>query len=391
MSISKLFAVVGVALLAANAVQAEKAEKISGYAEWKRDGMLVVDGQRVRTDASTRFKGKILELDSVPLGYEVRAKGQRRPDGSILAKEFEARPNGAALFEALILDATNQVETKWLADGRVTQSDEEGKDRTIGRIETRGPKIDRLRRILTRTTPSYVDASKVRIYLVGSRDWNAMAMGNGAVWVFDGLLRDMDDDELAVVVAHELAHYTHEHTRRQFKRDMWLQLIALGVAGAAEAIDNRKLREAVQIGAAFSALALQNGYGRDLEDQADRVGLRYAYEGGYDVSKAPRVWQRFLDKYGETDRVTNFFFSDHSKASARRKNLLREITLNYAAAPEGGPAPREVEARRVQEPAPPPAGAVEADDTAPAQDDSSSKRKTFPTKGEVTEKKTPEP
>ena len=71
------------------------------------------------------------------------------------------------------------------------------------------------------------------------------------------------------------------------------------------------------------------GYGRDLEDQADRVGLRYAYEAGYPVQDAPTVWQRFLDKYGQEDRVTNFFFSDHSLASARKRNLEREIANNY--------------------------------------------------------------
>ena len=45
---------------------------------------------------------------------------------------------------------------------------------------------------------------------------------------------------------------------------------------------------------------------------------------------APQVWQRFLTKYGEGDRVTNFFFSDHSLASARRKNLEQELRNNYA-------------------------------------------------------------
>ena len=49
-----------------------------------------------------------------------------------------------------------------------------------------------------------------------------------------------------------------------------------------------------------------------------------------DVANAPGVWQRFLDKYGETDRFTTFFFSDHARASARRKNLETELRNNYA-------------------------------------------------------------
>ena len=44
-----------------------------------------------------------------------------------------------------------------------------------------------------------------------------------------------------------------------------------------------------QIGTLLGITAWQNGYGRDLEDQADRVGLRYAYEGGFDVRQMPML------------------------------------------------------------------------------------------------------
>jgi Zn-dependent protease with chaperone function len=157
-----------------------------------------------------------------------------------------------------------------------------------------------------------------------------MAMGNGAVWVFDGIMKDMSDDELAIVVGHELAHYTHEHSRRQMRKAVWGQMGSLAAILAAEAIDNDAARVATQLGSTLGFTAWMSGYGRDLEDQADRVGLRYAYEAGYDISRAPQVWQRFLEKYGEGDRVTNFFFSDHSLASARRKNLESEIRNNYS-------------------------------------------------------------
>ena len=79
-------------------------------------------------------------------------------------------------------------------------------------------------------------------------------------------------------------------------------------------------------------MAWKNGYGRSLEDQADRVGLRYAYEAGYDITKGPRLWQRFARKYGEPGKVQNFFFSDHSLSAARAAKLERELALNY---PEG--------------------------------------------------------
>ena len=121
----------------------------------------------------------------------------------------------------------------------------------------------------------------------------------------------------------------HEHSRRQMRKGLLIQLGTVAAIAAAEAIDNSGLRTAAQLGSMLGFTAWMSGYGRDHEDQADRVGMRYAYEGGFDVSGAPGVWQRFLAKYGEGDRVTNFFFSDHSLASARRRNLEQELRFNY--------------------------------------------------------------
>src|SRR4029450_12182313 len=76
-----------------------------------------------------------------------------------------------------------------------------------------------------------------------------------------------------------------------------------------------------------------------MEDQADRVGLRYAYEAGYDISKGPRLWQRFAKKYGESGKAANFFFGDHSLSSARAINLERQLALNYPDGAKAGGVP----------------------------------------------------
>ena len=84
---------------------------------------------------------------------------------------------------------------------------------------------------------------------------------------------------------------------------------------------------------------MKSGYGRGMEDQADRVGLRYAYEAGYDITKGPRLWNRFAKKYGEGNKVANFFFSDHSQSAARATKLEKEIAFNYPDGPKpDGPA-----------------------------------------------------
>jgi hypothetical protein len=68
------------------------------------------------------------------------------------------------------------------------------------------------------------------------------------------------------------------------------------------------------------------------------LGLRYAYEAGFDVRKGAAIWQQFAAKYGQGDRFTNFFFGDHSLAAARLANLQREIAYNYSSRPAKMPS-----------------------------------------------------
>jgi Zn-dependent protease with chaperone function len=315
-----------------------KEEKVEGYLEYRQGDVLVVDGQRIRLGSATKYKGKddAKAVATIPMGYEVKAKGTRQSDGSLLAIEVEAKKNGAALFEGEVKSMTDQAEAEFRKAGSFFQALGDGKTQTIGRMYDSGPQVERARRIVNGLLPPYLDPNQVRVYVIENKEWNAFAMGNYSIYVFSGIMDDLDDDELSIVLGHEIAHASHEHTRRQFKKQMWIQIAALGVAAAAEDIDDKNKRAVVQLLTVFGASAWKSGYGRDLEDQADRVGLRYAYEGGYDITKGPRLWQRFAKKYGEGNKVANFFFSDHSLSSARAVNLERQIALNYPEGPKEG-------------------------------------------------------
>ncbi|MEZ5283748.1 MAG: M48 family metalloprotease [Vicinamibacterales bacterium] len=330
-----LVLVVGLAAgLPSSPVAAQDGVRLDSYAEWSRSGWLIVDGQRVRTNEATKWKGRFSRIADVPLGDEVRVSGVRQADGSVLAREIDVRPNGDnALFESDVREGTAELEAAWLKNQLAFEPGEGGKVTKIGAVADDGPDVRRVRRLVDRLAPPYVARDRLRVYVIDNKEWNAMAMGNGAIWVFSGIMQDMPDDQLAIVVGHELAHYTHEHSRRQARRGIWTQMAGLAAILSAEAIGNGAARAGVQLGAALGLSALTAGYGRDLEDQADRVGLRYAYEAGYPVDGAPAVWQRFLDKYGQENRVTNFFFSDHSwqaRASATCSARSRTTTADAA-------------------------------------------------------------
>ncbi len=311
-------------------------ETVKGFAEWRRGNEIVVEGQRVRVHSGTRFKGRdITDLGSIPLGYEVEAKGDLQPDGAILAREIAAKPNGDAMFEGDVLAATNEIEDVWVNQGRMFEPGEDGDEITVGRLADSGQHADRVRSIMQRLVPPYVDYDKqVRVHVVETDEWNAAAMGNGAIWVYTGLIDSMTDDELAVVLGHELAHYTHEHSRRQAKTSMWQGLAGLAAVLAAEVIDSDVGSGIATVAAGLGMTVWGSGYSRGLEDQADRVGLRYAYEGGYNVGAGVPLWAKFRDRYGESDKITNFFFGSHSRPSDRIENIRNEIARNYRDSPQ---------------------------------------------------------
>jgi Zn-dependent protease with chaperone function len=317
--------------LAAPHAQAAKVVKAQGYLEYRKTDALIVDGQRVLTTSKTQFRGggKAKNIATIPIGYEVTAEGTRQADGSIAATKLTTQPNGMAMFEGTVLQATTEAEDGYVKAGKIADQGQDGKEHVLGTLKTSGPEVDRCRKIVDRLLPSYVDPTKVRIYVVDNKEWNAMAMANFSIYVFSGLMADMDDDELALVLGHELTHATHEHSRKQAKQSIYTGVGAQAVAFGASKVTSGVAKDAAQAGVALGATTFGNVYSREYEDQADRVGLRYAYEAGYDYKKAPKLWKRFAEKYGDQSSVENFFFGNHSLSSKRAAALEQEIKHNY--------------------------------------------------------------
>jgi Zn-dependent protease with chaperone function len=314
---------------------AAERRKFEGYAEWRREGGLVVDGQRVRAVSTTEFKGRgeAKSVDTIPLGYEVKVDADRAADGSWTARKIEARPNESAMFEADLQNDFNELESRFRRAGHVFEEDEDGtRTEDYGRLLTHGRQVARVQRIVDKIVPPYFDEDGLRVYVVENEDWNAMAAPNGSIFVFTGLLENTSDDELAVILGHELAHVTHEHSRREMKKGLWSSLFMLGALGLAEEIDSDGGRLAASALAVVGGLVMQSRYSRHNEDQADRVGLRYAHEGGYDVSAAPHLWERFAAKYGDLPKAVNFFLGDHSRSKDRATTMARELQQNYTVA-----------------------------------------------------------
>jgi len=133
-----------------------------------------------------------------------------------------------------------------------------------------------------------VVACKYPVVLSSSIQPNAFTDGKRIV-INRGLLRIAEkDDELALVVAHELGHITMRH----FEKKRQNELMA-GAGGLAADIALSVV--AFPSGGTFSRMAMKEGrkaFSREFEQEADYVGMYYMVQAGYDASGVESFWHR---------------------------------------------------------------------------------------------------
>lgn len=313
---------------AAVSTRAGEHVSIEGVAEFHQPPRLVASGYRIQATPATRFTGQASSLDTVPLGFKVKVQGVMLPDGAIAASTIEVTPGERSNAGRAVVTGSLDHEGKWLAGGgSIFRTALAG-----SASETRAPKTDpqyeRVKSILERMAPGSLEES-LRLHIVNSRDWNARGLPNGSIAVASGLLADMDDDEVALVLGHELAHITHRHAQKTLADAERRKAVTAFVADVMVPKGGALTQIALTLGGAVALKAWQSGYSRSLENEADRVGLGYAAAGGFDVRKAPHVWERFLDKYGDQQSVKNLLVGDHPRNVDRAKSAREQLAAFY--------------------------------------------------------------
>ncbi|WP_291994486.1 M48 family metallopeptidase [Candidatus Accumulibacter sp. ACC003] len=132
------------------------------------------------------------------------------------------------------------------------------------------------------------------VNVVSSKELNAWCMPGGKVAVYTGLLEQLEitDDELAAVMGHEIAHALREHGREKAGQAAGLNVAAaLGGAliGAYFGIDSG-LGQGV-IGS-VGDLAFMRPNSREMEQEADRIGIELAARAGYDPQATISLWEK---------------------------------------------------------------------------------------------------
>jgi predicted Zn-dependent protease len=170
-----------------------------------------------------------------------------------------------------------------------------------------------------------------------SPEVNAFALPGGKVGVYSGLLKlATSDDELAIVMGHEIGHVIARHGAERMSEQMVIQ--GLGALGTAYA-ENRYSPQAVQLfqtaygGAATLGRVLPHS--RQNESEADHMGVVYAAKAGYDPRAAIAFWQKMeQQKGGAAGGKFAQFLSTHP-ADAQRiadlQALMPEVVPIYEA------------------------------------------------------------
>jgi predicted Zn-dependent protease len=112
---------------------------------------------------------------------------------------------------------------------------------------------------------------------------NAMALPGGFVYVTRGMLGELNDEaQLATILGHEMTHVNSRHGAKLMTKAMGAQIATLLGLGAAAATGGGSAMAGVALISGHLANYWLLGYGREYEQEADEVGLRYAHTAGYD-------------------------------------------------------------------------------------------------------------
>ena len=155
-----------------------------------------------------------------------------------------------------------------------------------------------------------------------SANVNAFATPGGYVFITRGLLRKMrSEDELAGVLAHEIAHVLRKHhlvaIQKAAKRGLMSEAVSVV---AAERGGNANWNKVISAGTELYARGLDKGD----EFEADRMGVVIATRAGYDPFGLPAVLQT-LDSINANDSGVALMFKTHPTPAARLELLDRAM------------------------------------------------------------------
>jgi predicted Zn-dependent protease len=192
---------------------------------------------------------------------------------------------------------------------------------------------------LIKVLPAPWNTQAWEVQIVGDDSANAFALPGGRIGVNRGMFKiATDENQLAVVLGHELSHVVARHGAERVSDNYAAQAVVLaGTAYAAsQGTDAGRTAAALGLGAEVGLLL---PFSRTQESEADELGLRYMAQAGFDPRAGAVLWQKMEQQGGGKLPA---FLSTHPSPAHRAQRLAGEaqqLMPTYTAARAGGRAP----------------------------------------------------
>jgi Zn-dependent protease with chaperone function len=187
------------------------------------------------------------------------------------------------------------------------------------------PQLQRLHAVAKRLIPQTAQWNerakqwRWEVNLIGSKQINAFCMPGGKIAFYTGILEQLKltDDEVAMIMGHEMAHALREHARARIAKSqgtgtllsLGAQLLGLGQLG----------NVAANVGTELLTLR----FSREDESDADLVGLELAARGGFNPQAAVSLWEKMAQAGGGAGGPG--FLSTHPSGPDRIRQLQANV------------------------------------------------------------------
>jgi len=186
------------------------------------------------------------------------------------------------------------------------------------------PQLQRLhtiaQKLIPHTTPWNPRSRDWRwqVNLIGSKQINAWCMPGGKIAFYTGILDQLklNDDEVAMIMGHEMAHALREHARERLAKS---QATSIGLSIASQLLGLGQLGD---VAANLGTQLLTLKYSRDDETESDLVGLEIAARGGYKPEASVSLWQKMQAASGNGSPS---FLSTHPSGANRIEELRANL------------------------------------------------------------------
>ena len=293
---------------------------------------------RIQNSRFRRVEATVMAQHALPIAYEnYRAKLQLLENWPAEQKQIEAEIH-AGTFHDSPWGNVQDIGRRTIISGQY-------KDIKMGKKAThqlfsqgllpplvKDPKLVKYVTTVANRVAAHSDLKvPLHVYLLDSKTINAFSIGGGYLFVYRGLLGAVqDEDELAGVLGHEIAHIVCCHSERKMKQAEIADILmeAAEVAGMALTGGIASIGEYYGLQYGYQGLGMLIdlrllGVSRQYELQADHLGIQYAWNSGYNPDGFIRFFSWMSTKVGYVNSMDWFY--DHPPFYERMVKSEEEI------------------------------------------------------------------